>query len=98
MKYKEREEIFNQIMVKLRSSLYDILKLDKHKKFVCHSDKDGYIPLLSFHPKKKLYRFHCYVSDCPCNQDGLCCTEHRMIPLHLIHEFDGDNIIKQYCG
>jgi len=96
--YIEREELFNKIMSSIRNELYNILKLDKHKKFKKYANNKGYIPLLSFHPRKKLYRFHCYVEDCPCNQRGLCLSEHRIIPKHSLHEFDGDNIIKQYCG
>lgn len=98
IKYKQREEIFNKLMVAIRKTLYEALNLDAHKNFYKYLDKNEYVPVLSVNPKTNTYLFHCYCSDCPCNKDGICCTEHAKLPINLLHEFDGDNIIKQYCG
>ena len=58
-----------------------------------------FIPLLYWDRKKKLYRFGCTVIECPCNNGmGICGSPHTRIPKQLLHEFDGDNIIKQVCG
>jgi len=99
MSYMLRETIFNKIMVTTRKILYFLLKLDKHKKFKkFYIDKKNYIPLLSYNIKEKHYRFNCYCFSCPCNIKGLCATKFGSIPRHLMHEFDGDNIIKNLCG
>lgn len=98
MNYKIRESIFNKIMVRVRRFLYFIFRLDIHKKYNTYKNKEGYIPVMSYNPEKKAYRYNCYCFTCPCNSEGLCVTEHSSIPLHLLHEFDGDNIIHNYCG
>jgi len=98
MNYNKREEIFNNIMIKMRYILYYILKLDKHKRFKSYISNEGYIPVMSVNPKTKQYRFNCYCFDCPCNKDSLCVTAFNKIPKDLIHEFDDDNIIKNLCG
>lgn len=85
-------------MVKVRRILYFLLKLDIHKKYIADKNTSGYIPVLSFHPKSKYYRFNCYCFDCPCNSNGLCSTKFQKIPIECLHEFDGDNILKNYCG
>jgi hypothetical protein len=85
-------------MVFIRKFLYVILKLDKHKKFEADTDNRGFIPLLSYNPKTKYYRFNCYCDTCPCNGKGLCSTHFPKIPIEMLHEFDGDNIIKNFCG
>lgn len=96
--YRTRENIFNKIMVLTRKTLYFILGLDRHKKFVKELSNEGYIPIMSYNPKLKKYRFNCYCRACPVNKDGLCSTMFYKIPLECLHEFDGDNIIKNYCG
>lgn len=100
MTYKMREDIFNWIMVKIRKLLYFILRLDIHKKFIPYTSKNEYIPLLSYSIKEKHYRFNCYCFDCPVNEKGLCSTIFNELPLnsYYVHEFDGDNIIRNYCG
>lgn len=85
-------------MVKIRKILYFVLKLDIHKKYEADKDIQGFIPLLSYNPKTKFYRFNCYCRTCPCNFKGLCSTHFYSIPYVLLHEFDGDNIIKNFCG
>jgi len=85
-------------MVAIRKILYEQLDLDKHKKFRSYKSDQGYIPIMSVNPEKRLYRFNCYCFDCPCNIRGLCSTEFQELPVSLLHEFDGDNIIKNFCG
>jgi len=58
----------------------------------------GLIPLLYWDPVKKRYLFGCTVALCPNNRDGFCVSEHFKLPIEFLHEFDGDNIIKQMCG
>lgn len=98
LEYREREKYFNQCMTNIRNYLYQKMKLDKHRKYKNHISNDGYIPILSVNPKTKEYRFNCYCFDCPCNKDGLCVTKFISIPKNNFHEFDGDNIIKNFCG
>lgn len=96
--YRVREEVFNKIMVGIRKFLYFILKLDIHKKYNKHQDNDGYMPVMSYSPKENKYRFNCYCFECPVNMKGLCASRFFTIPFEALHEFDGDNIIKNYCG
>ena len=105
MKYITRERIFNFIIVAISKVLYIILKLNIHKKYESYYFdksnsliKNAYMPVLSYSPINGTYRFNCYCFDCPCNQDGLCMSEFTKIPHHLMHEFDGDNCIKNFCG
>lgn len=57
------------------------------------------IPLLFWDKEEKVYHFACTVNSCPCNNGlGVCGAKHIKLPLNMIHEFDGDNIIKQVCG
>lgn len=100
MSYKIRENIFNMIMVRIRKILYFIFRLNIHRKFIPFQSDDNYISLLSYSIDKKYYRFNCYCLECPVNENGLCRTTFSKIPLnsYLIHEFDGDNIIRNYCG
>lgn len=98
MEYREREKYFNETITTIRNQLYDLLKLDKHKKFENHVSNDGFIPVLSVNPKTNQYRFNCYCFDCPCNKDGLCVTCFNKIPKERLHEFDGDNIVQNFCG
>ena len=98
LEYREREKYFNESITNIRNYLYEKMNLDKHKKFEKNKDNNGYIPILSFNPHKKTYRFNCYCFDCPCNSDGLCSSEHIVFPVDIMHPFDGDNIVKQFCG
>ena len=56
------------------------------------------IPLILWDTENKLYVFCCTVKGCPCNHNGYCVTSHKSLPINLLHEFDGDNIVKQLCG
>jgi len=59
---------------------------------------EGLFPLIFWDVVNKRYVFRCTVVGCPCNRNGLCASTHLKIPMCLLHEFDGDNIIKQLCG
>ncbi|RLD10438.1 MAG: hypothetical protein DRI44_06085 [Chlamydiae bacterium] len=56
------------------------------------------IPLLYYDTENKRYVVGCTCVECPWNRDGKCITTHEKLPVHLFHEFDGDNIIHQVCG
>lgn len=98
MEYRRREDFFNRVMVSVRGFLYWFLCLDAHKKFSSVLDNEGYVPLLVWSPERRHYRFACYCRECPANRKGLCCTPFSKIPVAQLHEFDGDNIVKNYCG
>lgn len=85
-------------MVRIRKFLYFIFRLDIHRKYVKHQDNRGYVPVMSYSPREEKYRFNCYCTTCPCNIKGLCASRFFSIPFKTLHEFDGDNIIKNYCG
>ena len=59
---------------------------------------DKLFPLVYWDKENKQYLFGCTVHGCPCNQGGVCTTKHVTLPIHSLHEFDGDNIIQQHCG
>ena len=98
MNYRIREEIFNKIMVNVRKLLYFLLRLNIHKNLHAYQNSEGYFPVMCYSNKDEKYRFNCYCLTCPCNIDGLCATKFFKIPFEALHEFDGDNIIKNYCG
>jgi hypothetical protein len=58
------------------------------------------IPLLYYDLERRRYIVACTVTGCPCNNKGLCKTEHLLLSSleKLMHEFDGDNIVQQVCG
>ncbi len=64
------------------------------------------VTILAFDKKTALYRYGCSVSECPCNlQNGWCSKatpkiDKKMIKLmlNMLHEYDGDNCVKQWCG
>lgn len=98
MNYEIREQMFNTIMTLVRRSLYFILHLDKHKKYEPHLIDGEYIPLIEYNIEYDRYRFRCYCFDCPCNVNGYCDMEPTKLLQVQLHEFDGDNCIKQWCG
>jgi len=59
------------------------------------------VALLLWDVEKKAYRMGCQCILCPCNQNGVCGVVNKetleMLMLRM-HEFDGDNIIRQVCG
>jgi len=64
---------------------------------------DDLIILLAFDRETSLYRYGCSVKGCPCNlQNGWCSKATPKIAKDLIvqrlHEYDGDNCVKQFCG
>ena len=62
--------------------------------------------LLVYDRKTKLYRYGCSVTECPCNmKNGWCSKATPTIDkeflrgmLNMLHEYDGDNCVKQWCG
>lgn len=67
---------------------------------------DEVMILLAYDPKTKLYRYGCNVKECPCNlQNGWCSKatpaldkEYLRTMLNMLHEYDGENCVKQWCG
>jgi len=64
------------------------------------------IILLAYDVKTKLYRYGCSVAECPCNlKNGWCSKATPAIDkdflismLNMLHKYDGDNCVKQWCG
>lgn len=58
------------------------------------------IPVLFYDKNKKGYRAGCTVIDCPFNENGVCRTVALILDQvkTILHEFDGDNIVHQWCG
>lgn len=59
------------------------------------------IILITF--KDGYYRFHCrydgfHYEKCPNNNNGICKTKYKELPIKLLHSFDNKNIIKCLCG
>ncbi len=65
---------------------------------------DSVIILLAYDPVTKLFRFGCTVKECPCHLgDTPWCSKavpdfNRDMIARMIHDFDGDNCVKQWCG
>lgn len=57
------------------------------------------IILLAYDRKTELYRYGCSVRDCPCNlQNGWCSKGTPSLDKTMLHDYDGDNVVKQWCG
>ena len=58
------------------------------------------IPILFYDKNKKGYRAGCTVLLCPNNENGICRTVILFLEdlKRIFHEFDGDNIVQQWCG
>ncbi|VVB51811.1 Uncharacterised protein [uncultured archaeon] len=58
------------------------------------------IPVLFYDRERKGYRAGCTVAECPWNENGVCVTVTLNLAFlkNILHEFDGDNIVKQACG
>ena len=55
--------------------------------------------LLAYDRKTKLYRYGCNVKSCPCNLgNGWCSKGSIRLEKNMLHDFDGDNAVKQFCG
>jgi hypothetical protein len=68
-----------------------------------HIPSEDLMILLAYDRKTKLYRYGCTVIECPCNmQNGWCSkatpSMAKDLIIDMLHEFDGDNCIKQWCG
>lgn len=90
------KEAGNLFCGRCREKLELKMKMGKEK-------REKLIPLLYWDSIAKLYRFGCTCLKCPCNTGGVCgAGNHETLKLLFergaIHEFDGDNIIKQVCG
>jgi hypothetical protein len=60
---------------------------------------DDLIVLVVYDRKTQLYRYGCTVTECPCNmKNGWCSKATPFLDKKMLHEFDGDNAIKQWCG
>jgi hypothetical protein len=70
------------------------------KKGISKEIQDKLIPLLYWNPINKTYVIGCTVTGCPCNTNGFCSGE--IIDINqlkiILHEFDGDNCVHQFCG
>lgn len=91
-----REEVGNLFCGKCREKIELKVKISDE-------NLEKLIPLLFWDPEKKAYRFGCTCLGCPCNAGGICGAEthdslETLFERNAIHEFDGDNIIKQVCG
>ena len=58
------------------------------------------IPVLFYDKVKKGYRAGCTCLLCPWNENGVCVTVALSLEdlKRIMHEFDGDNIVQQWCG
>lgn len=71
-----------------------------------HIPSEDLVILLVYDRKTRLYRYGCSVTECPCNmQNGWCSKatpeiDKKMLELmlNMLHEYDGDNAVKQWCG
>ena len=71
-----------------------------------HIPSDDLIILLAYDKKTNLYRYGCSVTECPCNMKNGWCSkatpaldkEFLGAMLNMLHEYDGDNCVKQWCG
>lgn len=60
---------------------------------------DNLVTLLVYDSERKLYRYGCSVKECPCNlQNGWCSKATPFLDKNMLHEYDGDNAVKQWCG
>lgn len=60
---------------------------------------DDVVVLLAYDKKRKVYRYGCSVTGCPCNtKAGWCSKASPFLDKRMLHEYDGDNAIKQWCG
>ena len=64
-----------------------------------HIPSEDLMILLAYDRKTELYRFGCNVKECPCNmQNGWCSKALPFLDKNMLHEYDGDNAVKQWCG
>lgn len=71
-----------------------------------HIPSDDLVILMAYDRKTELYRFGCSVKSCPCNmQNGWCSKavpkldkDWMVAMINMLHEYDGDNCVKQWYG
>lgn len=56
------------------------------------------VPVLFYDKARKGYRAGCSVIECPSNENGICMALHASIHQIYLHEYDGDNCVRQECG
>jgi hypothetical protein len=55
--------------------------------------------LLAYDKKERRYRYGCSVKECPCNTElGWCSKATPFLDKTMLHDYDGDNAVKQWCG
>ena len=64
---------------------------------------DDLMILLAFDNKTKLYRYGCNVKSCPCNLGNGWCSKAtpeivKDLIVNMLHGYDGDNAVRQFCG
>ncbi len=85
------EEVGNLFCGKCRA---EIIAAEK-----THVPSDDLMILVAYDRKTKLYRFGCTVTECPCNmKNGWCSKATLYLDKKMLHDFDGDNAVKQWCG
>lgn len=73
-------------------------KVRKEANLKAHKETEDLLPLIYWDKREGAYRFGCTVRECPANIDGICCTPALSFDMMELHEFDGDNCVKQVCG
>lgn len=71
-----------------------------------HIPSDDLVILLVYDRKTKSYRYGCSVTECPCNMRNGWCSKATLnldknflaAMLNMLHEYDGDNCVQQWCG
>lgn len=68
-----------------------------------HIPSEDLVILLAYDRQTKMYRYGCTVTECPCNMKnhedwGWCSKASPFLDKNMLHEFDGDNSVKQWCG
>jgi len=77
----------------------------RHQEMPAVPSEDTFV-VVAYDPKTNCYRYGCNVRGCPCNlQNGWCSKATPVIDreftakmLNMLHEYDGDNCVKQWCG
>lgn len=74
-------------------------EIEQRERGAEHIPSEDLLILLAYDRKTKLYRYGCTVTGCPCNmQNGWCSRATPYLDKNMLHEFDGDNAVKQWCG
>jgi hypothetical protein len=81
-------------------------EIRQREKGAINMPSDDLVILLAYDRKTNLYRYGCSVKDCPCNMGNGWCSKSTPtldkkfleMMLNMLHEYDGDNCVKQWCG